>query len=589
MKLWIDVCDTNWVKAGMGPIQVQSVTIDRLLDGAGGFALDCVATDERTLSELTLERRIKVYVSDESGTRLIAKGVVRRREQGYTNGGFTLSVSGPDALDDLKRYSVLLNRQFTQLPRNEVLSALAGLAGWTVTADTTDQLLSARFDGVSVLSALQKICDQNGIHLREALTENSTLEIGAFGTDCGVVAVSADSIPTGVYANDDIAIIASIQKTEDSEALANWLIPIGAGEGEASLTLKHSTRYGVKSMLGADGRPLYYLTDEDSIATYGVIQRAGTFKDIAPLTNSPVSKQIAGDALFDAAQVWLKRNSVKQVVYSLSLKKVKKVIRPGDKIRVKYRGDVETSEGKILQLENVDGLFWVTQVSESYTPDGMCVSLSVSNVDQIAQDSAKTIIGALEGMRVQNLKPATFPTTWSWNGFDFLHRFHFSDIMDASNKNAEFTLKIDNSVTEVIRVTLQFKTKPLFSLMRIFDGSFRTDLGTQQNRALGHEFGVLIGNNYPRGLRLYINGVDMTAHYGGPWNPAPTNAPVDVTLDITDPILLGGLYRTHDIVFRADYTYSATGLYFAITDPSSHGIVEVNMTVLAVSQAILPT
>ncbi|HRF98421.1 MAG TPA: hypothetical protein PLZ51_24610, partial [Aggregatilineales bacterium] len=81
---------------------------------------------------------------------------------------------------------------------------------------------------------------------------------------------------------------------------------------------------------GADGRPLYYLTDEDSIATYGVMQRAGTFKDIAPLTNSVVSKQIASDALFDAAQVWLKRNSVKQVVYSLSLKKMKKVIRPGD-------------------------------------------------------------------------------------------------------------------------------------------------------------------------------------------------------------------------------------------------------------------
>ncbi|HRF98191.1 MAG TPA: hypothetical protein PLZ51_23450, partial [Aggregatilineales bacterium] len=81
------------------------------------------------------------------------------------------------------------------------------------------------------------------------------------------------------------------------------------------------------------------------------------------------------------------------------------------------------------------------------------------------------------------------------------------------------------------------------------------------NRALGHEFGVLIGDNYPRGLRLYINGVDVTNQYGGPWNPAPTNAPVNVTLDITADVLQGGLYRTHDIVFRADYAYSATGLY----------------------------
>ncbi|HRF94838.1 MAG TPA: hypothetical protein PLZ51_06585, partial [Aggregatilineales bacterium] len=90
-----------------------------------------------------------------------------------------LSASGPDSLDDLKRYSVLLNRQYNQLPRNDVLSALAGLAGWTASADETDQLLSARFDGVSVLSALQKICDQNGLHLREALTETNTIEMGS--------------------------------------------------------------------------------------------------------------------------------------------------------------------------------------------------------------------------------------------------------------------------------------------------------------------------------------------------------------------------------------------------------------------------
>ncbi|HRF98420.1 MAG TPA: hypothetical protein PLZ51_24605, partial [Aggregatilineales bacterium] len=76
-----------------------------------------------------------------------------------------------------------------------------GLAAWLVDADDTEALLTARFDGVSVLSALQKICDQNGIHLREGLTENSLLEIGSFGTECGVVAVSADSLPSGVYAN----------------------------------------------------------------------------------------------------------------------------------------------------------------------------------------------------------------------------------------------------------------------------------------------------------------------------------------------------------------------------------------------------
>jgi len=590
MKLWLDVCDTHWVKTGSGPIAVQSVTVDRLLDGAGGLSIDCVATDERTLAELTLEKRMKVYVSDDSGTRMIAKGVVRRRDKGFTSGGLSLSVSGPDSLDDLKRYSVLLNRQYVQLPRNEVFASLAGLAGWTVQADSTTQLLTARFDGVSVLSALQKICDQNGLHLREALTENSVIEMGSFGTDCGVVAVSGDSLPTGVYANTDIAIIESIQKSEDTEAIANWLIPIGAGEGEAALTLKNATRAEVKTMTGADGRVLYYMTDDASIATYGVIQRAGTFKDIAPLSNSTLSKQIASNSLYDAAKAWLDRNSVGQVVYSLSLKKVSQVIRPGDKIRVTYVGDVETREGKILQLEKVDGLFWVTQVSEAYTPDGMTMTLQVSNVDQVAMDSAKTIIGALEGMRVQNLKPATFPSTWTWNGFDFIHRRDFANIVSANNKDAVFPLRIDDSITEIVRVKFQFKTEPLYTLTPVFDGVVLPN-PTFAMRLIGFEYGVLIGNNYPRGLRMYINDVDVTAKYGGPWNPAPTNAAVDVTLDITDDIVFasGGIYREHIILFRAEYTFSQTGVYLpALSDPSSHGIVKANINVIAISQAILP-
>ena len=85
-------------------------------------------------------------------------------------------------------------------------------------------------------------------------------------------------------------------------------------------------------MAGADGHTLYFMTNPDSIATYGVIQKAGMFKDIAPLTNSPASKEIASNALYDVAHAWLDRNSIAQYTYSITLKKVSRVIRPGDKI-----------------------------------------------------------------------------------------------------------------------------------------------------------------------------------------------------------------------------------------------------------------
>jgi RES domain-containing protein len=92
------------------------------------------------------------------------------------------------------------------------------------------------------------------------------------------------------------------------------------------------------------------------------------------------------------------------------------------------------------------------------------------------------------------------------------------------------------------------------------------------------------------GLRLYINGTDVTNKYGGPWNPSG-NVAVDISLDITDDILnaSGGIYREHEIVFRADYRFSATGMYVAISDPSSSGLVELTTKVLAICQAILPT
>jgi len=109
---------------------------------------------------------------------------------------------------------------------------------------------------------------------------------------------------------------------------------------------------------------------------------------------------------------------------------------------------------------------------------------------------------------------------------------------------ADFPIKLDNTVTDVSLVRVRFVSKPLYS--------YTIGQYSATGPSVLNQFNVAIGANYPQDISLYIDNVDRSAEFGGPWNAAPANAAVDQTIDITDYIrdAAGGLRQNHTLEFR---------------------------------------
>jgi len=162
----------------------------------------------------------------------------------------------------------------------------------------------------------------------------------------------------------------------------------------------HSDPYDLNVMMGPDGAPLYYLKDDVSIASYGRKER--TFSvNIRPASDSAGDIAIASSAIYDAAAAYLSRYAVRQVAYSLTLRKAYQTLLPGQVIDLTYKGYVWDDDGNKVSWLNVSNEgFWITRVTESGTGD-LQTSLEISNVPRGQEDLATAIINTMD--RVSDL------------------------------------------------------------------------------------------------------------------------------------------------------------------------------------------
>lgn len=459
MRIWVDVYDASDNRLGVGPVEsVMSAQFVRPLDGAGTIRLRCVATDPRALDLLTNERRVRVFAEDTGGVRVLGEGVIRNRTLMESPSGVSLRIDGPDILDELKRRNCLLARIFNQQTVSNVADDLIALAdGWTVTIDAAieDELIDARYDGVTLLKAFQDLAQRYGYHLRLG-GDTREIEISPFGDDNGLRILKTEHLTQETLANPALLMVQRMQTSEDTEDVFNWVLPIGAGEGTAGLTLEKSTRsivngdpYDIQTMEGPDGQTLYYLEDNSSVAVYGEIQKVVQFKQIAPLSNSDLDIENAANALYDATVNFLTRHSEPQEFYTVSVKNVKETILPGDKIHVNYRAGIETEEGFVSYLD-VRGDFWVLRVNESIGLDSSVVDLEISNVDRTMESMAAVVIGGLESIALRNLKPQITSST----------RSYVYDREIANGYSAIVPVEFTDATLEVQRVRMRLKTSP---------------------------------------------------------------------------------------------------------------------------------
>lgn len=583
MRQWAEVFSLNGTYIGL-VTAIASVSKTTSLDGAGSISVSYPAGDETATTLIQKERRVDLYTEEDSVTRLVGRGVVRDITASAAD-KTTFTATGPDTLDGLTRKNVLLGRSYTaESVYNIATDLLALVGGWFATVDDGVGSQTARFDGVNVLKALIRVATELGLHLREGQDINE-IEIGAFGESSGITALAPGAITNEVMMNHDIVTITNLKVKSSSRDVVNWIIPLGAGEGTAALTLRDSTRtvgdgypYAIQSTTGPDGRTLYYLSDSGSADTYGEIQKIVTFKEIGPVANSDSAKILAANALYDAAAAWLQRNALALDSYNVTVNKVRHTFRPGEKLWIKYKDLVETSTGYFTPVD-VDDEFWILKATETISDSGMSTALEVATVDRHEQDIAQIVVGALEAISVKNVAIQTFP---------FIFQDSSERMIQAGAaphyKEAVFGLKISDIYTDIIKVSLRVTSRPLISPTGIginFGGS-----------DYWYYYGVYESTWYPQGVHLYIDGVDVSTALGGPWNPNPGNSAIDVELDITSYITgaSGGLYQDHSIVFKAEESNSQNGEVIpggtSVPEDMSSGFIDCKILVLGSAQAI---
>lgn len=581
MRVSADVYDESENKLSGGPVTaIQSASITQQLDGAGSFSLNLV-TDERVLSTLVNEAevRLQVQTTDDDPASEWVRGIIRDNDIADGEGGTTIGVSGPDTIHALTERTVGIGRSYNNQTIQTIINALVALVpNWSASVDSTiaSDLQTVRFDGANILQCLIRMVEEKGCHFRNGLAPN-TLEFGEFGDlatapDGRIVHAIAppDVVSNELQENQAIILIDKISQSNKSSDVINWCIPIGAGEGSAALTLRDTTytiykEDGTIYRAGTASRyPIYRRTNANNIVEYYVDASGGarlrqatvSFKQIGPVVNSLIAKQLAANALAEATFAYLDRQKVLLVSYKLSAKNVKANIRPGDKIMVTYQGRIEIydetrSKSPRLTYLDVNEPLWVMKVSKRVSGDQITHDYEVSTIDRYKMDESRIVVSMMEAVQARNVSVQTFPQVIPFMAYDTMKEGTTFGTGYSQGKKARLDLRINSYITDIQRVELRFITYPLHTTSKLYffsSPNFYSD------------FDLITSSQYPSGISVFVNSVDVTSQVSdidtaavGPFN-AGSNTQTDNRIDISDFILnaAGGIYRNHIIELHCE-------------------------------------
>lgn len=392
MRIWADVVDVL-DQSIEGPVLLSSATVTRRMDGAGEISIKLPLSEERGNRLVQEETRVRVYVDFRGTIRQVGAGLITSVTRDPMSG--SLEATGPDLLFELSRASTLTNLQLSGTVTS-IVNQLASLAGWSASVAGVDDERTLRFDGESALSAILSTVRLFGLSSRQVSTLERLIEVGPLGDVQDVLLTNPILFTTELTDNLSVFPISQLSITAQSEALANWVLPLGQGLGETPLTLEHSTRGSVLSTLSPSGETVYYVRDQASVDTYGEIRTVRSFREIAPLDGTSAELERAANALCDSTLAWLDRYSQPQTAYRATLLQPRVSLTPGDRVRLRYVGLAKTSSG--VSSVDIDETVWVVSVQESFGDQyGQVVELST--IDQLPRTDSSQVASTVQSSK----------------------------------------------------------------------------------------------------------------------------------------------------------------------------------------------
>lgn len=463
-NFWVDIEDSAGTRIGRGPLRASQFRHVSRLSAAGEFSFVVSAAD-LNLSALA-EKRVAMckYIDRAGDLQTFGGGVIDKIVRTVQeDGSLVITVSGNDLVRELSYRSVGAldltgggGAGVTDAPDQVMAFAPAG---WTINDGATLVNVYAGYDGESVQSALSGIGEHIGEHWR--LGSGRVIDwIGPSSTFAAsdVRAVQHLNDPVAAETADAIAVITSLEEESDAADLLSRVIPRGAGNGGAALTLAYATDSAPGGYtLNTSSN---YVKRDASETTYGRIERVIDFKNIGPLSNTTADIQAAANMLLQAAVEHLRRYGAPQKFYRVGLAKVGQSLQPGTLLRVVYRKLVDGAA-----VYDLDDEFIIVEAERQISAEGIATtSVVISTIDRMPMTDSDYLAQQAMSARVLSAHQQLGAS---------VDTFTYRDEMDNS-KGVSFRFWLGDEYTSIQRAIMRFRIQSLRSTVKSVAGSSTT-------------------------------------------------------------------------------------------------------------------
>lgn len=537
---YIRLLDASGTYLNEGPIvTLRSVSDTRKLDAIGSLEFVLPVTEERA-QFITAGSQFEVFdaVDGHIGRFYYASKVERFAEDGSTE----LVVKCHDQLIELARKSVRFRRTYSAVPVEAVVGDLVeDVSGWAADGDSGIGNTSVTYEGNSVLNAVDILRDRWHKHFR--LISDKHLQFSSFGDASGLILTNLPGqVQANIQSNLDIAIVPSLRLIEEADEIANYVVPLGAGQGVSQLTIELATGgdYDVQTGENEDGSNFYYIRDSASIIAYGERQRVLSLPNLRPITNSDADIANAATALKSAAEAYIVRHLEPLMVFSAPVRMLRRPLNVGDTVRLQFRGRVEN-----YSFVDLDDTFYVMEITRRRTADGQrFAEMVLSSISERRTTDTDMLLQVVQDVRALKVEvPIT--VTYSPIG-PYVKRI-------SDNVAADFTIRLGDEVTFLNRALLRFKTSPLkSSVTSVSAGSADTssseahDHDVRDSGAHSHDVNISGGGAHVHDVVITSTGLGSTED-GGATTP---------TTNVTIP-------HFHEILINHGGAPSGSDLYWS--------------------------